>query len=132
MAVTEQFDTRAAGLVHKLLLMEEEQQPLPDDPSPGMLVARVTERLGQAAVSAMGVDDENRNERLLMTGVFLLGASAFALTAIAHIADTDAPPTELKNKLLTHLDEELPEALSAEKMETGSAGEFVGATLLCS
>jgi hypothetical protein len=125
----EEFETRAAGLVHMLLVMEEEQRPLPEDPSPAMLLARVTERLGQAALAAMGTEGENADESLLQTGVFLLGTSAFAITAIAHIVEGEPGPTEIKDKLLSHLDEEVAEAITAEKMESGSAGEFVGATL---
>ena len=49
--IAEDFETQAAGWVHMLLLLEEEQRPLPEDPSPAMLVARVTERLGQAAIA---------------------------------------------------------------------------------
>src|SRR5205085_9523178 len=43
--------------------------------------------------------------------------------------DSDVSPTEIKDKLLPYLDEQITEALTAEKMETACAAEFVGATL---
>ena len=58
--IAEDFETQAAGWVHMLLLLEEEQRPLPEDPSPAMLVARVTERLGQAAIAATQAERTNR------------------------------------------------------------------------
>src|SRR4051812_14232417 len=129
--VAEQFETSAAGWVHMLLLLEEEQRPLPEDPSPAMLVARVTERLGQAAVAAMDEDAETPAEQQLQVGVFLLGAAAFALTAIAHIVQEPEgmARTAIKDSLLLHMDEEVVDALAAEKMGTASAGEFVRVAL---
>lgn len=130
--VAEEFETRAAGWVHMLLLLEEEQRPLPEDPSPAMLVARVTERLGQAAIAVpQSEEDEPPEYSLMQVGVFLLGAAAFALTAITHmvLGPNEMAPTAIKDSLLEYLDHEVVEALTAEKMKTASAGELVQVTL---
>jgi hypothetical protein len=130
--IAEEFQTQAAGWVHMLLLLEEEQRPLPEHPSPAMLVARVTERLGQAAMAVAQVEqDEPPENSLMQVGVFLLGAAAFALTAIAHMVPeaVATAPTALKDSLVEHLDGEVAEALTADKMRTASTGELVRVTL---
>lgn len=103
------FESRAAGLIHRVFLVEEECQPLPPDPSPAMLVARVGERLSLAAW-AIEEDDE------LDVAAFLLGAAGFALTAISWIAPDqgDASVTERKDLWLEVLEEDVLDALESK------------------
>jgi hypothetical protein len=113
-SVTDKFETGAAGWIHSLLLSEEEHCPLSEDPSASLLVLRISERLGLAAEAVqdyeLARDDEEDGEslkrRLEPVAVYLLGAAAFALTAIAHLTEEEdeSSPTEHKDRLLEELD----------------------------
>jgi hypothetical protein len=105
-STSDRFDTRAADLIHRVFLVEEEYRPLPPDPSPAMLVARVSERLSLAA-AAVGEGDPYD------VVAYLLGAAGFALTAITCIdPDQDAMSvTEQKDLLLGALDEDVLDML---------------------
>jgi hypothetical protein len=132
----DQFETRAAGWIHGVILLEEERRPMPPDPSPGMLLARVTERLTQAAVAIKepGVEAENRElDELLEIAVYLLGAAAFAITAVSHLRPErgEMPPTAIKDAMLEQLDQDIAGTMESEcdYLETGSPDSFVRLTL---
>lgn len=110
---TDRYATRAAALVQTLILRDEELNPLPEVVSAGTLLARVTERLGQASLALQlyegtseYLDDEDAS--LLTVGIYLLGAAAFAITAVPRLLpDDEVAPTEQKDALLEHLDEQV-------------------------
>ncbi len=117
---TEEYRTRAAEWVDTIILHEEELHPLPENPSPGMLVARVEERLQQAAFALrkcqgdhIEVADEQWNESdsdgMLRIGVYFVGAAAFAITAISrlHPDVVDSPAITVKDSLLAELDDDV-------------------------
>jgi hypothetical protein len=121
-SVAESYESHAAGWIHRVFLLEEEYRPLPEDPSPAMLVSRVSERLTLAAAA---IDDLERLEEerelgdpeedhsgarsLLDVAVFFLGAAGFALTAINCIApnQVDTSVTERKDAWLEKLDQDV-------------------------
>jgi hypothetical protein len=123
-AVTERFETWSAGWIHRVLLDEEEHRPLPDDPDVAMLVLRVSERLSLAAGAIQDYelvleDDEEDSEAvrraLLPIAVYFLGATGFALTAVAHLAtDPEGSTTERKNAFLDELDQDIAGTLETD------------------
>lgn len=127
---TEERKTQVGGALDYIIPFDEEQNPLPDDPSPAMLVARVTERLAQAAFTLMtwqndweledADDDEYMPEvSLFQVAVFFIGAAVFAITAIPHILPDsgDMSATELKDHLLDELDEGVAEYIEDEESQ---------------
>jgi hypothetical protein len=123
------YGSRAADLIDRLILFQEEEHPLPEDPSAGMLVARVTERLAQAGFA---LDQWHRNSRspkkrregLLKIGVFFLGAATLALDAIPPIQhEGSLPPTMLKDMLLDDLDDDVLQKMEEEDSPYYNASE---------
>lgn len=126
--VADTLDTRAAGWIHRVFLLEEEHRPLPADPSAAMLVARVSERLSLAAAA---IDDAERP--LLDVAVHFLGAAAFALTAVARI-DPDrnhGGVAQRKDALLESLDQDVLGKIETEHelLEQASADEYLRRSL---
>ena len=136
-AVTDRFETWAAGWIHWLLITEEEHRPLPDDPGLAMLVLRVSERLSLAA-QAVGdyelaledeeEDPETADEALLPIAIYFLGAASFALTAISHLSDhlPEATTTEKKDAFLDSLDQDIAGTVETDNF----LEEFTPAELL--
>jgi hypothetical protein len=141
--------SHAAGWIHRVFLLEEEYRPLPEDPSPAMLVSRVSERLTLAAAA---IDDLERLEEerglgepeedhigarsLLDVAVFFLGAAGFALTAVNCIApdQIDASVTERKDAWLEKLDQDVLGTLESEQdfLEDASLDELLRLSLRAS
>lgn len=115
------YATRGAGLVQQLVLMEEEQRPLPAGPSPAMLVARVTERLIQASCAIEWEQSEEENR--LQVAVYLIGAAGFALTAIAHIHGDLGELTRFKDRLVEQLDDEVADLLEQSQEAFANASQ---------
>lgn len=116
MIVQSQLQTEIGEHIERLVPYDEEQNPTPWCPSPGMLVARVTERLAQAAFGIKlyyDVEGEEERDKLFEICVFFIGAAAIAINVIPHIhPDADeAEPTEFKDVLVTELDKRLSEMI---------------------
>jgi hypothetical protein len=115
-----EYETAAAGYVADLLPHEEEVYPLPDDPSPGMLIARVTERIAQAGIALEHMHRSSelheKSRRARQTAIFFLGTAILSITAIPHV-DPDAedvPPTAHKDQLLGELDEMVSDVIDGD------------------
>lgn len=125
--VADKYSTAGVGFVDQFVLLEEERQPLPDDPSPAMLVTRVNERLVQAAFALID-EQEIETEEILQAGVYFLGAAGFAVTAIAHMHAEDGENiAECKDRLLERLDDDVAEHLegSEEFYDDATAGKLL-------
>jgi hypothetical protein len=129
-SVAESYESHAAGWIHRVFLLEEEYRPLPAEPSPAMLVSRVSERLTLAAAAIEDLErlEEERElgepeedhfgaRSLLDVAVFFLGAAGFALTAINCIApdQIEASVTERKDAWLEKLDQDVLGTLETEQ-----------------
>ena len=112
--LVDKYETRGASLVHQLVLLEEERRPLPEDPSPAMLVTRVMERLIQASC-AIEWELEECDDGLLQVAVHFIGAAGFALTAIAHLHGDPDELTGFKDRLIEQLDQEVVDTLEASQ-----------------
>ena len=112
--VVDKYATRGATLVHQVVLLEEERQPLPDNPSPGLLVTRVSERLIRASC-AIECDPDEQDDAPLQVAVFLIGAAGFALTAIAHLQGQSDELTRCKDALLEELDTEVAKKVAVSE-----------------
>jgi len=131
----ETFQTRAAELVSWVLPHDEEQSPLPDDPTPGMLVAWVTERLAQAGFEL----DQYRNQQrsgnqdasLYGIGVHFLGAATHAISAIAYVHPDgeEIEPLEFKAAMLRKLDEDVEQALKGDGYANATEDEWLRISL---
>ena len=126
------LQTEIGEHIEHLVPHDEEQNPTPWCPSPGMLVARVTERLAQAAFGIKlyyDVEGEEEREKLFEICVFFIGAAAIAINVIPHIhPDADeAEPTEFKDVLVTELDKRLSEMIdeSPELFEDNGPDEWL-------
>ena len=75
--------TDTAKRVEAIVLLDEEHRPLPWDPSPGMLIGRVTEALGHAAHAVSGYYEtyvpEEEQEKLMEASACLIHAAAYAI-----------------------------------------------------
>ncbi len=131
-----QLQTEIGEHIERLVPHDEEQNPTPWCPSPGMLVARVTERLAQAAFGIKlyyDVEGDEERDKLFEIGVFFIGAAAIAINVIAHIhPDADeAEPTQFKDVLVTELDKRLSEMIdeSPELFEDNGPDEWLRVVL---
>jgi len=120
----EKLKTEVVGWIEHLIPLDEEQNPVPVNPSPGMLVARVAERLAQAAmaITEYGDDDDDDEEtpNLMQIGVYFVGAAAFAINGIPHVHSdaTAADPIAVKRVLIRKFDQHVDEMLSGDNRFT--------------
>jgi hypothetical protein len=122
--LTDRFETGAACWIHRLLVIEEEHRPLPDDPNVTMLVLRVSERLSLAAEAVQDYElarddqegDDSLKQKLVPIAVYLLGAAGFALTAIANLTRDDEESNAIAHKdgLLEELDAEIAATIETD------------------
>lgn len=110
---------------------------MPDDPSPGMLVVRVTERLARAGDELRrfeaGTDAEGEDEAsLAMVGVYFLGAASFAISAVPHIyVDEIFPrPIEFKDAMLPELDRRAEDRITADSYRDSRAHHWLSTALI--
>ncbi len=111
------FATEAVEYVERLVPHDEEQNPVPPDPCPGMLVGRVTERLAGASLAIheyYQAEAEDERAKLLEIAVCFIGAATIATNAIPHIHPygDDAEPTVFKNAFVRKLDERTAEIVN--------------------
>jgi hypothetical protein len=119
--LADKYETRGAGLVQRLVLLDEELRPVPGGVSPATLVTRVNERLIQVACAIEFEEDDE--EGRLKIAAFFFGAAAFALSAVAHLHGDPDELAACKDRLLDQLDEDVAEGLeeNAEFYETLTA-----------
>lgn len=119
----QEHNTRAAEIVRMLMLMDEEHMPLPEAVSPGELLARVLEKLGQAAFVVSSIYDDmpsgsrsegstdEREPGPLNACAYFGHVAVSALGAIARVHPQLAgdPLSAVKDHLLDALDEDVAE-----------------------
>jgi hypothetical protein len=130
------YGSRAAGLLARIMPRDEELNPLPDYPSAGMLIARVTERLAQAGFELAEFRRQRSARRkgpasLLGVGVYFLGAAAFAVDSLPHIHPDGehVAPTEFKDVLLGELDRRIEASIEAGCFEKAREKDWLGDAL---
>lgn len=117
-----QFETRAVHYLMRAILLEEEHHPLPDDPQPPALVARVSERLDRVQSAIRDHERAGDAASLQRVAAHLTAASAFAVTAIVHMHPVcwGVEPTYLKDELLKTIDGYVAKVISGDEL-LGSA-----------
>jgi hypothetical protein len=112
-----QFETKAVRHLHRSILLEEEHHPLPDDPRPAALIARVSKRVNQARAEISDCQHAGCS-CLRPAAAHLIAASAAAITAIVHMHPMccGVEPTYLKDELLKTIDGYVAEVISSDEL----------------
>jgi hypothetical protein len=111
--VADRFETQAARYLYRTILMEEEHRPLPEHPSPDVLMERVREHV--ESVDEL-IDDYERGgceiADILAVAVQFMWLGASAITAAVHMdAEGTYAPTALKDHLLGLIDKHVNESI---------------------
>lgn len=122
-----EYTTDVARWIGRLIPYDEEENPLVERPSPGMLVARVAERIveGLWALDCYYTDEdaeadydaECEQPGLVRVGIAFIGAAVFAISAIPHVyREVDMQyVTKVKDELLDYLDDRVDIWISGEE-----------------